>query len=41
MTHTPKKSSLDRREFLAATGGLLASAVPGGGSLAKAARVDA
>jgi sugar phosphate isomerase/epimerase len=37
MTKTPKSDSLDRREFLTATGGLLASAVPGGSSLVKAA----
>ncbi len=39
MTKATKKSSLDRREFLAATGGLLASAVPAGSSIAMAADI--
>jgi sugar phosphate isomerase/epimerase len=40
MTNTPKKSPLDRRAFLAVTGGLVAGALPAGSSLAKAANLE-
>src|SRR5713101_7018167 len=41
MKKQPKNSGIGRREFLAATSGLLAAAVPGSEALARAANPDA
>src|SRR6267154_2315182 len=41
MKKQPKDSAIGRREFLAATGGLLAAAVPGGETIAHAANSEA
>ena len=41
MKKQPKNSAIGRREFLAATSGLLAAAVPGGEALAHAANAEA